>query len=533
LTSRKNLKLHLRFQDRLGIVADVAVALAAKGANIIAMEVERHHIWADIFLEVESDDHDLDGTAIIAVMKPLATLHQARLIKTLPREKRENRFHVVLDNVSDGILSIDRNGNITTINRVAQEFLDCKDHHVLGKPIAVLDMSDNQLLDCLDAKTYTNQKRHLITSQGRVRYLATGKPIVDSTGRVAGAVEIMKDMKEVTALAKVVNQPAEITFSDFYGRSPSIQAAVAFAQKIAKTDSIVSVRGQSGTGKELFSRAIHAESGRMGPFVPVNCAALPEALLESELFGYVGGAFTDARREGKPGLFELAMDGTIFLDEIGEMPPGPQAKILRIIQEKRVRRIGGSREIPVNARIITATNQDLEAMVAANRFRQDLYYRINVLPIQIPPLNQRPEDVEALAVHFLNKVNHSLRKPAQTLDPDARQKLKDHPWPGNVRELKNVISRAAILSESNRIDASHIVLSDELATQTQYMPGAPAQALQPLSASVAKVEKSCITAALAAAPSIRSAAKTLGMSHTTLLNKIKKHNIRKEKTVSS
>jgi transcriptional regulator of aroF, aroG, tyrA and aromatic amino acid transport len=525
LTSKENLKLHLRFQDRVGIVADVAAALAAKGANIVAMEVERHHIWADIFLEVESDDHDLDGTSIIAVMKPLATLHQARLIKTLPREKRENRFRVVLDNVSDGILSIDRNGNITTINRVAQKLLACKDHHVLGKPMAVLDMSNNQLLDCLDAKTYTNQKQHLITSQGRVRYLATGKPIVDSTGRVAGAVEIMKDMKDVTALAKVVNQPAEITFSDFYGRSPSIQAAVAFAQKIAKTDSIVSIRGQSGTGKELFSRAIHAESGRMGPFVPVNCAALPEALLESELFGYVGGAFTGARREGKPGLFELAMDGTIFLDEIGEMPPGPQAKILRIIQEKRVRRIGGSREMPVNARIITATNQDLEAMVAANRFRQDLYYRINVLPIQIPPLNQRPEDIEALAVHFLNKVNHSLRKPAQTLDPDALQKLKHHPWPGNVRELKNVISRAAILSESNRIDASHIVLSYELTTQTQYMPGAPAEALQPLSASVARVEISCITAALAASPSIRSAAITLGMSHTTLLNKIKKHKI--------
>jgi transcriptional regulator of aroF, aroG, tyrA and aromatic amino acid transport len=456
-------------------------------------------------------------------------MHQARLIKTLPREKRENHFRVVLDNVSDGILSIDRNGNITTMNRVAQHFLDCEDRHVMGKPMIVLEISDNQLLDCLDGTTYTNQKRHLITSKGRASYLATGKPIVDSTGRVVGAVEIMKDMKDVTALAQAVNHPTEITFSDFYGRSPAIQAAVAFAQKIAKTDAIVSIRGQSGTGKELFSRAIHAESGRKGPFVPVNCAALPEALLESELFGYVGGAFTGARKEGKPGLFELAMDGTIFLDEIGEMPPGPQAKILRIIQEKRVRRIGGSREMPVNARIITATNQDLEAMVAANRFRQDLYYRINVLPIQIPPLSQRPEDIEALASHFLGEVNHSLRKPSQTLDPDALKKLKHHPWPGNVRELKNVISRAAILSESNRIEASHIVLSHELATQTQYVSGTPLQALQPLSGSVAQVEKSCIAAALAATTSIRSAAKVLAVSHTTLLNKIKKHHIRMEK----
>jgi transcriptional regulator of aroF, aroG, tyrA and aromatic amino acid transport len=529
LASGDNLKLHLRFQDRLGIVADVATALTAKGANITSMEVERHHIWADIFLEVEPDDHDLDSSVIITVMKSLFTLHQARLIKTLPREKREDRFRVVLDNVSDGILSIDRNGSITTINRVAKKLLDCVDRYVLGKPVTVLDIPDNQLLDCLDAKTYTNQKRHLITSQGRVRYLATGKPIVDSTGRVAGAVEIMKDMKDVTALAKAVSQPSVITFSDFYGRSPSIQAAVAFAQKIAKTDAVVSIRGQSGTGKELFARAIHAESGRKGPFVPVNCAALPEALLESELFGYVGGAFTGARREGKPGLFELAMDGTIFLDEIGEMPPGPQAKILRMIQEKCVRRIGGSREIPVNARIITATNQDLEAMVAANRFRQDLYYRINVLPIQIPPLSQRPEDIEALAAHFLSRVNHGLEKPTQNLTPRAIDKLKQHTWPGNVRELKNVISRAAILSESNRIDATHIILSHDLTSQMPSTSPSRPPLSQPLSVSVAQVEKSCIIAALDAAPSIRSAAKTLAVSHTTLLNKIKRHKIRMAK----
>jgi PAS domain S-box-containing protein len=528
LTSANHLKLHLRFHDRLGIVADVAVALAAKGANIAAMEVERHDEWADIFLEVESGDRGLDGKMIIAVMEPLPMLHQARLIDTLPREKRETWFRVVLDNISDGILSIDRKGNITTINRVAQRILDCSHHAVLGKPMAILDLPDNQLIDCLDARSYTNRKRHLVTGQGRVRYIATGTPIIDSAGRVAGAVEIMKDMKEVTALAKAVQQPVEMTFSDFRGHSPAIQAAVVFAQKIAKTDTIVSIRGQSGTGKEIFARAIHAESGRKGLFVPINCAALPESLLESELFGYEGGAFTGARKQGKPGLFELAMDGTILLDEIGEMPPGPQAKILRMIQEKCVRRIGGTREIPVNARIITATNQDLESMVATHRFRQDLYYRINVLPIQLPPLNQRIEDIEALAVHFLSQVNHGLGQPAQTLHPGALIKLKQHHWPGNVRELKNVISRAAILSESDRIDATHIVLSHELRDQAARAPIPASGHPQPLAVAVGEVEKSCVTAALKAAPSIRSAAKVLAVSHTTLLNKIKKHGIRVE-----
>ncbi len=518
------LKIHLRFQDRLGIVADVAAALAAKGANIAAMEVERHHDWADIFLEVESGDHGLDGPRILAVMESIPTLQQSRLIKTLPREKREYRFRVVLDNISDGILSIDRHGNLTTINRVAQKILDCMDREVLGKPLSALNLPDNQLLDCLDAKTYTNQKRHLVTRQGRVRYIATGKPITESGGRVAGAVEIMKEMKEVTALAKAVQHPSEATFSDFYGRSPAVEAAVLFAQKIAKNDSIVAIRGQSGTGKELIARAIHSESGRQGPFVPVNCAALPESLLESELFGYVGGAFTGARKEGKPGLFELAMDGTIFLDEIGEMPLGPQAKILRAIQEKCVRRIGGTREIRVNARIITATNQDLEAMVAAKRFRQDLYYRINVLPIQIPPLHQRPEDIKTLAGHFLGRVNHGLGKPTQTLGPDAIEKLERHHWPGNVRELKNVISRASILSESDRIDACHIVLSHEMGAQASRPTTGPSR--QSLADAVGALEKSCIIAALKERPSIRSAAKALAVSHTTLLNKIKKHRIR-------
>jgi transcriptional regulator with PAS, ATPase and Fis domain len=243
------------------------------------------------------------------------------------------------------------------------------------------------------------------------------------------------------------------------------------------------------------------------------------------LFGYVGGAFTGARKEGKPGLFELAMEGTIFLDEIGEMPPGPQAKILRMIQEKCVRRIGGSREIPVNARIITATNKNLEAMVAANRFRQDLYYRINVLPIQIPPLSQRPEDIEALANHFLSQVNHGLRKPTQNLDQAAIDKLKQHHWPGNVRELKNVISRAAILCESDRVDSTHIIMSHELGAQAPCAPMPGSDPIQPLSAAVGQVEKAHIIAALKSAPSIRSAAKALGVSHTTLLNKIKKHRI--------
>ncbi len=525
MASADNVKFYLRFFDRVAIVADVAVALAEKGINIAAMEVERHDQWADVHLEVEGDEEQVDGEALMVVMEKLPTFHEGKLVKTLPREKRENQFRVVLDNVSDGILSINRQGRVTTINQVAQKILDCAGCDVLGKSVSQFDPSDHPLLDCLKDTHYTNRKRHIITSQGRVRFMATGKPITNSLGRVVGAVEIMKDMKEVTALAKAVTQTAETTFSDFYGRSPAIQAAIAYGQKIARTDSIVSIRGASGTGKELFARAIHTESGRRGPFVPINCAALPESLLESELFGYVGGAFTGARKGGKPGLFEVAMDGTIFLDEIGEMPLGSQAKILRLIQEKSVRRIGGSREIPVHARIVTATNQDLEAMVTAGRFRQDLYYRINVLPIQIPSLKHRPEDIELLSVFFLQRINDGLGKPPQRFSPDALDKLMGHHWPGNVRELKNMISRAAILSESQQIEASEILFSHELGSRPLGNPLAGDGACQSLSEVVGQIEKTCICAALKQTNSIRSAAKSLSVSHTTLLNKIKKYKI--------
>ena len=215
-------------------------------------------------------------------------------------------------------------------------------------------------------------------------------------------------MREIKALAEEVSQPEKVAFDAFVGDTPSVKQAIAFARKIAPTPSIVSIRGESGTGKELFARAIHAESGRAGPFIPVNCAAIPDSLLESELFGYESGAFTGARKSGRAGLFEQAGGGTLFLDEIAELPPGPQAKILRAIQEECVRRIGGRSEIHVNTRIITATNRNLEQLVESGAFRQDLYYRINVLPIHLPPLNARTEDIPALADHFLFQINCKL-----------------------------------------------------------------------------------------------------------------------------
>jgi transcriptional regulator of aroF, aroG, tyrA and aromatic amino acid transport len=525
-------RVYLLVRDRVGVVADISERLARGNLNILSMEVERTDRYAHVYTEVDIMEGHYDSKRIERSLTDIPDLSSIRFIQTLPREKRENTFRVVLDNIRDGILSIDNERRVRTINSVAKRILGCEGRDVEGVALEELNMPDRILSECLEGKAFTNSKRSIITDKGRYRFFATGKPITDSSGRIVGAVEIMKDMVEVRELAQEVTLPERITFSDFIGRSPVVREALSFAQKIAKTDFVVSVRGGSGTGKELLAQAIHTESGRKGPFVPVNCAALPESLLESELFGYVEGAFTGARRGGKAGLFEIAKNGTVFLDEIADIPPGQQAKILRVIQEKSIRRIGGEEEIGINARIITATNRNLEQMVEEGKFRKDLYYRINVLPIHIPPLKERKEDIPSLAEHFLFQFNAKLGKISQYLEPGAVEKLVRYDWPGNVRELRNVIERAAILAEKDHIDEAGIFFSFEIGRAAEKAPSEMDDdelGNHSIHDLVGKYERDLISDTLTRFTSVRKAALWLGVSHTTLLNKIKKYQLRLER----
>ena len=523
-----NLKLELIFKDRVGIVDDISSIIAAHKLNIISMEVERCDDRAHVYFEAENGTKLSERQEIFQILGKIPDIMEIKVIQALPQEKREKRFRVVLDNMSDGVISIDTNGRVTTINRVAREALRCKDHEVIGHSIKELKLPDYTILDCLEGNEFNNLKKDLITETRRYQYFATGRPIRDSAGHIIGAVEIAKDMQEIKRLARSISEPSRISFSDIIGQNTSIIQAISFAQKIAVTDSIVSIRGASGTGKELFARAIHAASERQGLFIPINCAGLPEQLLESELFGYVGGTFTGSKKEGKPGLFEIAQDGTVLLDEIAEMPPSSQAKILRLIQEKSVRRIGGSEEIPINTRIVTSTNRNLEQMVAENLFRQDLYYRINVLPIHIPPLSERADDIPLLVEHFLFQLASKLNKDIKAITQKAFNKLCQHNWPGNVRELKNVVERAAILCDGETIDEDFILFSYEIGQNVQKVkdhlklnPESP----QSLKAVLADYEKTILLEALEKSHSIRQTAKALGISHTALLNKLKKYNL--------
>jgi DNA-binding NtrC family response regulator len=263
------------------------------------------------------------------------------------------------------------------------------------------------------------------------------------------ALEKRQLERENTLLKRELKETSR--FDDLVGESPAMEQVKALLDRVAPTNSTVLIWGESGTGKELAARAIHRRSPRRTKqFVSINCGALPDELLESELFGHVKGSFTGAVAT-KKGLFEVADGGTIFLDEIGDTSPAMQVKLLRVLQERQIRRVGGTEQLEVDVRIITATNQDLESMVREKRFREDLYYRINVIAIKMPPLRDKREDIAALANHFLGKYNKIMGKRIREIAPDAMRQLMDYSWPGNVRELENVIERAVALEGSDRI----------------------------------------------------------------------------------
>ncbi len=523
-----NLKHQLIFKDRIGIVFDIARLMTGQGLNIVNMEVEERDGFAKISIEIEKSGYGINKEALFALFSTLPGLESQAELLTLPQEKRQEWFRTLFDGMSEGIISVDARGIISTINSVACRTLGEVYENIIGQHISEISPKDSILLECVEKRIPVSRRKSALTATGRVEFYGSAKPIYDSQENFVGAVLLMKNLKEVKEMVDAISTPLNVTFDDFIGQGPAIKNLITFARKIAETGTIVSLTGESGTGKEVFARAIHFESGRSGPIIPVNCAALPEALIESELFGYVDGAFSGARKTGKPGLFEAAQDGTIFLDEIGDMPPGTQAKILRVLQDGHIRRVGGFEEIPVNARVITATNKNLHEMVQAKKFREDLFYRINVLTILIPPLKERLMDIPLLAGSFLRQFNQKIGKAEQAISREAMARLCDYAWPGNVRELKNVIERAAVLSDTDVIAVEAIMLGQETVghgsrNSVSLLPGGGGgRSLKEL---VGRYETDLLLDTLNDAASIRQAAKRLGMSHTALLKKAGKYKL--------
>ncbi len=368
-------------------------------------------------------------------------------------------LHTLINNPYEGVILVDKDGKIKYINALNQRFFSIKLKDYKNKHIT--EVIPNSGLH-LTAKTGKEEIGKLLKINGENRIISR-IPVLYKN-KVYGAIGkiIFRNTREIEELLKEYNKlqnevkkyknhiaslhEAKYTFEDMVGTAPAFLEAKKFAKKIAPTDSTVVLLGESGTGKELFAHAIHLESHRKnGPFVKVNCASIPAELAESELFGYSEGAFTGALRTGKPGKFELADKGTIFLDEIGDLPLSLQAKLLRVLQEKEVERLGKGTPKKVDFRLICATNKNLKQMVEKNQFREDLYYRIFAVPIKIPPLRERKEDIEKLAYHFLSLIAGDTD--VKEISKEYIEILKAYSWPGNIRELKNVIELSVYRTE--------------------------------------------------------------------------------------
>ncbi len=320
-------------------------------------------------------------------------------------------------------------------------------------------------------------------------------------------------------------RPSAAIYSDLLGATAKMQRLFRLAERVARTDSTVLLTGESGTGKELFARSIHLQSRRaQGPFVPVNCGALPETLIESELFGYARGAFTGAQ-SARRGLIEEADGGTLFLDEIGETPLATQVKLLRFLESNEVRRLGENEVRVADVRVITATNRDLQEQIAAGRFREDLYYRLNVVQIEIPPLRERREDIPLLAAYFLERYARRMGKPIERFTPEAQALLVSYDYPGNVRELENAVQRAVALSEGRAITAADLPPSF---SQPRLLPDGAKTVDERDTWSLARVEREHIERVLLRlGGNMIKTAQQLGISRTTLWRKLKAYGIRR------
>lgn len=508
--------------NRVGMVHDVLRIFAEEEIDIISMEV----IPKQIHLKME----DLEPTVLECLRQKISDIsgvNEICNVEVMPSEEREEQLRAVLNSISEGIIAINREQRITTVNPASESIFHRSMPELLGQPIQSVLGPDAPIISCItEGKSYDNREMILDTPQGRSHYLTSGRSIRDEQGNVIGAVAIMKDIAQVRQLIYTVTQPSMITFSDLIFQSKAMEQVVHLAKKTAVSNSTILIRGESGTGKELFARAIHMASLRRdNPFVPINCGALPDSLLESELFGYEDGTFTGARKGGKQGLFELAQGGTVFLDEIGELPAHLQVKLLRVLQEGKVRRVGGSSEQPVDVRIIAATNKNLEKMIELKEFREDLYYRLNVIPIHIPPLRQRREDLPILINHFLQWFSMEVDKAELTIDPEAMRQLLTYDWPGNVRELRNVIERAIHLTNSNMIQWSDFFPEQEDVAQKTTAMEVQIYQMVNLEEAVSIAERALLEKVVESCNSSRQMGEILGVSHTTVLNKLKKYNL--------
>lgn len=449
-------------------------------------------------------------------------------------EEAELAIKHIFNSIHEAICVVDNKGRIVIWNKNAEKLYGFKEDELKGKYL------EEYFPDAIDLKisnTKESVKNVYYSPKEGYHVIISASPIIID-GKLYGVVSTEKDISEVEELQselkkakeqlkileKQIKKYSKDPFERIIGNSKKIQGKINIAKQIANSNVSILLTGESGTGKEEFARAIHYSSGVLGNFVPVNCSAIPSELFESEFFGYVGGAFTGARREGKAGFFELANEGTLFLDEIGDLPLSMQAKLLRVLQDKKIKKVGGEKYIPLNVRVVSATNKNLLDLIDKELFREELYYRINVVEIELPPLRERKEDIVLLVDYFLKEFCKENNRKIPSIDNEVVQILMEYDWKGNIRELKNVVEYMAIMCNEEVITSEFLpkyIFTKNLDSFLNYNINS-----FDLNESVKNLEVNLIKKALDMTSGNKlEAAKILNIPRTTLHSKIKKYRI--------
>ena len=435
----------------------------------------------------------------------------------------------ILESISDGVFTVDRDFRITYLNRSAEDIIQVRREDAMGRMCCEVFRSNLCEGACALRQTLEQGRPiidlscFIVNNAGqRVPVSISTAVLRDASGTVIGGAETFRNLSDIEQLREEISATRKI--GDFGSHSPSMRTIFSQLTAIAETCSTVLIRGETGSGKELLARTIHANGPRRdGPFVAINCGAFPETLLESELFGYKKGAFTGADRD-KPGRFALAEGGTLLLDEIGEISPAMQVRLLRVLQERSYEPLGAVKSVRSNTRIIAATHRRLEDLVASGAFRQDLFYRINVVQLALPPLRERREDIPFLVEQFIRRFNLVMKRQVAGVSRSALRMLSDCPWPGNIRQLENCIERSMVFCRGNMIEVDD--LPDEVRTSGDAV-GALAQPAASMQEAVSLSERQAIQAALAqCGGNRRLAAEKLGLHPTTFYRKLKRLGLR-------
>ncbi|WP_017938855.1 sigma-54-dependent transcriptional regulator [Zestomonas thermotolerans] len=509
------MRIHVTFIDRVGITQEVLALLGARNLNLDAVEMIPPNVYIDaptLSQEVLDELHD-------ALMN-VRGVQAVELVDILPGQRRRLQLDALLAAMRDPVLAVDPAGRVLLANPTLIELYG---REPAGLPLSEL-FDDPQLAQTLIDKGFRLPMCE-VSFRGQA-LLLDATPIsggADSSYLAGGLLTLYPPSRIGEHLASLHHDHAE-GLDALLGRSAVLKQLKIRLRKVASLDAPLLIQGETGTGKELVARACHALSARRdAPFLALNCAALPESLAESELFGYAAGAFTGAQRGGKPGLLELADHGTVFLDEVGEMSPYLQAKLLRFLSDGCFRRIGGDREVRVDVRVLCATHRDLERMVGEGAFREDLYYRLNVLNLTVPPLRERGQDIILLAEHFLRQACAQIQRPPCRLSPATYPLLLGNRWAGNVRQLQNVIFRAAAICESEVIDCDSLELAGTALADAQ--PQDDALQVTSLEEAVQSFEKSLLERLYSLYPSTRQLAARLRTSHTAIGQRLRKYGI--------